>query len=63
MKMSELLPSHNFTAKTSKMAIKSRNYPIICIVPHCFRIMLKRNYLTHCKSFHNISLEEDLPEP
>ena len=60
--MSLLIPSHSCTANTSKMNIKSTNYPIICMFPHCFRIMLKRNHRQHCKSLHNISLEEDLPE-
>ena len=61
--MSKQISPHDDTFAFLKyMTAKSRNCPIICMLPHCFRIMLKQNYRKHCKSFHNFTLEDDLPE-
>ncbi len=44
------------------MALKSKNYPVICNMPECFRRMLKQNYVRHCIKYHNFSAEDDLPQ-
>ena len=42
--------------------LKCRNIPVTCILPGCFRIMLKKCYRQHCTIFHQLSVEDDLPE-
>ncbi len=49
-------------SKTLNVTLNRKNYPIICMLPHCYRIMLKQNLRKHCISLHNFTLEDDLPE-
>ena len=39
--------------------LKSEDYPIICLFPNCYRIMLKKSYQLHCLRYHKLSAQND----
>ena len=52
----------DYSPMPKNMSLKSRNIPIICLLPGCFRIMQKQCFRKHCTTFHNFSAEDELPE-